>query len=121
MLGQNFTELPTIAVYNENSTLFFYKSPGLRDNPYNSNSLKFTLLNHIQISWNKCKLVEVSALDSCYSGNGYEEGYNSNKHCKEYTLHQGIYYSKSAGKCHLVRVPVPHNVHEVRQFLGLEG
>lgn len=98
LIGQNFTEIPSVTVFKDSSKLYFYKSPNLHEQDH-EHVLKMVTTNSTEVPLSG--LVEVTTSDTSYSGDVYVEGYSSSEPGKEYYLHQGAYHV-SEGRCHLV-------------------
>lgn len=98
LVGQNFTELPSVTVLKDHNRLFFYKNP--YDDLYRqSDSLKLSVINDSNVD--KIDLVEVSASNPKFSGDVYLDGYTSSEPGKEYHLHEGAYRIEN-GQGHVV-------------------
>lgn len=98
LIGQNFTELPCVAVTKDNSKLFFFESPG-NELQTQSNMVKLKTTHPTLIE--RISLVEVHIDDATLTGDIYVDGYTCGDPGREYHLHQGAYALRD-GRGHLV-------------------
>lgn len=97
IIGQNFTELPSVAVLKDSQRLTFYNTPNETPSD-NQGTLKLYVSNTVQVS--KTSIVPVHA-DCNFTGDIFIEGYNAVEPGKEYRLFQGA-YNMSDGKGEVV-------------------
>lgn len=90
LIGQNFTELPSVTVLKSNENLFFYFSPIQANNKTSQFDDTIKLYVHRYTKVERGGLVEVYAENS-YTGDVYSEGNTRLGPNQEYHLHQGCY------------------------------
>lgn len=98
-VGQNFTELPSVTVLKDAEKLLFYKSPVVTESTNQSNIMKLTTFNSVEVQ--RIGLVLVNTEDPSYCGDIHVEGYDCAEPGREYHLHQGA-YRIDEGKGHIV-------------------
>jgi transposase InsO family protein len=91
LVGQDFTELPSVTVLKDSKQLTFYASSVIQDD--NQNKM-LRLLTQDGSLVEGTSPVPIHTEDSSYSGDVYVEGYDNNEIGKEYHLHQGVYRIK---------------------------
>lgn len=90
LVGQNFTERPSVTVLKDSETLFFYCSPS-NDSGIDSKmelTIKLYVLNDTEVV--KGGLVEVYT-EGSYTGNIYTDGNTRTSPGQEYHFHRGCY------------------------------
>lgn len=90
LLGQNFTDMPSITVLKDKDNLFFYSSPEVKDDFFSKeqNVLKLFVVKETKLE--KGGLLEVYSNDS-YTGDVYSDGNTRMNPNQEYHFHRGCY------------------------------